>query len=356
MHDDESNLSKIYPLGYFFDESFARYFVKLNILPRLGLSSYTISDCKINQLKSRRRKPVIEFKLQLLNSENNNQQQISISLIGKYRNDGLLRVVFDLLQELWVNSSFGYENSQYLTICRPLAYFSDHKLMVTSKAPGTELGKIILQLAQEDGHTNEKAILIETYVLEAARWLAKLHNIDGVRYAPPFSFEKEEIKLREWSGHLGLLYPNFAERISNLFSNILDKERDLDGKGSVLIHGDFNPNNIFVENMTSKMTVIDFEQSCIFNPAKDLGYLIAKLQSSKMKYNLPLDTERLEQRFLNTYYASTSTESIGKVGLFKARSYLQHLHFRYWTCRRNHPPDSIDCKYWMERAEDLLKR
>jgi len=356
LRDDESNLSKFYPLGCFFDESFARYFVKLNILPRLNLSCCNISDCEINQLKSRRRKPVIEFKLQLLNGEDNNQQQISISLIGKYRNDGLLRVVFDLLQELWDKSSFGGEDNQYLRICRPIGYFSDYKLIVTSKAPGIELGKIILQLVKGDGRTNEKAIQIETYVLQAARWLAKLHKIERVRYAPPFFIEKEEIKLREWSGHLESLYPNFAERICSMFSNILDKERDLDGKSFVLIHGDFNPNNIFIEDMTSKMTVIDFEQSCMFDPAKDLGYFIAKLQSYKMKYNLPLDTERLQQHFLDTYYVSASTESIGNIELFKARSYLQHLHFRYWTCRRNHPPDSIDCKYWMKKAEDFLKR
>jgi len=345
---------KSYPLDCFFDKSFLSHFVKSNIVPKLNLSGYNISNCEINKLKSRRRKPVIEFKLGLLNGDDNNQRQIFINLIGKYRNDGLLRVVFDLLQELWEESRFDDVHDQYLRICRPIGYFSDHKLMVTSKAQGVELGKIILQLLL--GCPHEKALLIETYVLQAARWLAKLHNIERVRSAQPFSIEKEELKLKEWSGHLGSIFPNYSERIFNIYSHILDKERDLDAKSFVLIHGDFNPNNIFVEELTSKLTVIDFEQSFIFHPAKDLGYFIAKLQSAKTKYNLPLNMEHLEQRFLDTYYASASRESeSGMIELFKARSYIQHLHFRYWTCRRNHPPDIIDCKYWIEKAEKCLK-
>jgi hypothetical protein len=345
---------KPYPLDSFFDESFARDFVIAGILPKLNLSGYNISSCKINKLKSRRRKPVIEFKLELLNSENGEQHHIFINLIGKHRNDWLLEVVFNLLQELWDKSWFNDEDDQYLRICRPIGYFSDHKLMVTSKATGVELGKIILQLLQ--GGSHEKAILIETYVLKAARWLAKLHNIEGVRNAPSFSFEKEEEKLREWSNHLGFIFPSYSERVCDIYSQILDKERDLDARSFILIHGDFNPNNIFVEEPTSKLTVIDFEQSCIFHPAKDLGYFIAKLQSAKKKYDLPLDMEHLEQKFLDTYYTSASRESdSGIIELFKARSYIQHLHFRYWTCKRNHLPDIIDCKYWIEKAERCLK-
>jgi serine/threonine protein kinase len=360
LRDHESGSRKLYPLDFFLDESFAKSFAELNILPRLNLSGYAISDCKINQLKSRRRKPVIEFKLQLVNIEDNNQRQMSINLIGKYRNDGLLRGVFDLLQELW-QKAFCCQDNKYLSICRPIGYFSDHNLMITSKAPGIELGKILLELikAGSDTNTLTGTTIIETYVLEAAKWLAKLHNVGVVRHARRFSFEMEEAKFGEWSDHLRWLYPNFAEKMRCIFSKVLDKERALDTKSFVLIHGDFNPDNIFFDDL-NHITVIDFEQSSIFDPAKDLGYFIAKLQSARTKYKLPLDTDLLQKRFLETYHVTRNSslsmsETLGRIELFKARSYLQHLHFRYWTCRRNHPPDSTDCKYWMKKAEKCLQ-
>ena len=131
LRDDESHSPKVYPLDLFLDATFAKSFAELNLLPRLNLSGYAISDCKINQLKSRRRKPVIEFKLQLVNNEDNNQRQMSINLIGKYRNDGLLGGVFDLLEELW-QKAFCCQDNKYLSICSPIGYFSDHNLTTCS--------------------------------------------------------------------------------------------------------------------------------------------------------------------------------------------------------------------------------
>ena len=61
--------------------------------------------------------------------------------------------------------------------------------------------------------------------------------------------------------------------------------------------------------------MINFEQSCIFDPALDLGYFIAKLISAKRKYNLPLDVEEvLEKRFLDKYTAKISAEPLKTVG------------------------------------------
>ena len=194
--------------------------------------------------------------------------------------------------------------------------------------------------------------VLENYIMQAASWLAKLHSID-VKSGRAFSIETEEAKLRHWSEHLCFLYPDFAEKISNLFSLILDKERSLDSKCFVLIHGDYNPNNIFVDG--NDITVIDFEQSCIFDPALDLGYFIAKLLSAKRKYNLPLDVENLEKRFFDKYTAKISVEPLKRVGLYKARSFLQHLHFRYWTGRSHHTPDQLDCQYWINKTEECLQ-
>jgi Phosphotransferase enzyme family len=335
----------INPVDYFLNEAFVSNFFEAHVLSKLKLSGFRILKCEINRLKSRRRKPAIEFKLWLYNknnSDNHKQQQTSVNLVGKWRNDELLKETFDLLQELW-SKRFHSGDDDYLKISKPIAYFPDYNLMLASKAGGIELGKMLME---------GDASMLENYIMQAASWLAKLHSID-VRSGRAFSIETEEAKLRHWSEHLCFLYPDFAEKISNLFSLILDKERSLDSKCFVLIHGDYNPNNIFVDG--NDITVIDLEQSCIFDPALDLGYFIAKLISAKRKYNLPLDVEDLEKRFLDKYTAKISAEPLKTVGLYKARSFLQHLHFRYWTGRSNHKPDQIDCQYWINKTEECLQ-
>jgi hypothetical protein len=335
----------INPVDYFLNESFVSNLFEVRVLPRLNLSEFRILKCEINRLKSRRRKPAIEFRLWLNNKNNNDnhkQQQTSINLVGKWRNDELLKETFDLLQELW-SKGFQSGDDDYLKISKPIAYFPDYNLMLASKANGIELGKMLME---------GDASVLENYIIQAASWLAKLHNID-VRSGRAFSLETEEAKLRHWSEHLCFLYPDFAEKISNLFSLILDKERSLDSKCFGLIHGDYNPNNIFVDG--NDITVIDFEQSCIFDPAFDLGYFIAKLISAKRKYNLPLDVDDLEKRFLDKYTAKISIEPLKRVGLYKARSFLQHLHFRYWTGRSHHKPDQLDCQYWINKTEECLQ-
>jgi len=346
----------INPVDYFLNEAFVSNFFEVHVLPRLNLSEFRILKCEINRLKSRRRKPAIEFRLWLNNKNNNDnhkQQQTSINLVGKWRNDELLKETFDLLQELW-SKGFQSGDDDYLKISKPIAYFPDYNLMLASKANGIELGKMLME---------GDASVLENYIIQAASWLAKLHNID-VRSGRAFSLETEEAKLRHWSEHLCFLYPDFAEKISNLFSLILDKERSLDSKCFVLIHGDFHSGNIFVDG--NDITVIDLEASCIFDPAKDLGYFIAKLLATKKRYQLALDI-RLQERFLEIYTANIRSSSYKKgilerVDIYKARSYIQllhsrycrHIHFKDYTRYEKHKLDPIDFRYWIKRAEECL--
>jgi hypothetical protein len=42
-----------------------------------------------------------------------------------------------------------------------------------------------------------------------------------------------------------------------------------------------------------------------------------------------------------------------RICIYKARSYIQHLHFRYWTL--NKKLDEIDFGYWVKKAEECLQ-
>jgi len=115
--------TNINPVDYFLNEAFVSNFFEARVLPKLKLSEFRILKCEINRLKSRRRKPAIEFKLWLYNknnSDNHKQQQTSVNLVGKWRNDELLKETFDLLQELW-SKGFQSGDDDYLKISKPIA-------------------------------------------------------------------------------------------------------------------------------------------------------------------------------------------------------------------------------------------
>ena len=123
----------INPVDYFLNEAFVNNFFEVRLLSKLKLSEFRILKCEINRLKSRRRKPAIEFKLWLYNKNNNDnhKQQTSINLVGKWRNDELLKETFDLLQELW-SKGFHSGDDDYLKISKPIAYLPDYNLMLVA--------------------------------------------------------------------------------------------------------------------------------------------------------------------------------------------------------------------------------
>ena len=137
--------------------------------------------------------------------------------------------------------------------------------MLTSKASGIRLKDMLVQKRVEKKE-------IETHIMQAASWLAKLHNIRPLPGDIYYSMKAEEENLNEWSEHLRRIYPDFAEKICNMIRYILDKERSLDSKCFVLIHGDFHSGNIFVDG--NDITVIDLEASVYSIQPKIWGILL----------------------------------------------------------------------------------
>ena len=352
---------------YFLNESFAKDFFEQNLLLNFiqdPKSDFRILNCEINPLKIRRNKSVIEFKLYLNNKRNHyhQQQPLSKSIVAKWRDDRRGKEIFDLLQEVW-HKRFSVEGQDeydakdhHLKIYEPIGYFDDYNFMLTSKANGLQLKNILTEGEEQEGHVR----ILELYVKQAAMWLSKLHSISSsnLTHANIFSIQQEEEKLKGWSEHLSI-HRDFGKQLQSMLTCILKIERSLSPKCFVLIHNGFHPGNIFVDG--PDLTVIDFDHSCIFDPAVDLGYFIAKLLHIKREYNLSLDVESVERCFLDKYAAELmSSEALKRVDLYKARSYLRHLHSKY--CQQLHSksnhnkPDPVDFEYWVKKAEECLKR
>jgi thiamine kinase-like enzyme len=341
------------------DESFMIQVMKSRVLPGLNLK-FEISKCTINPLKVSRKGGIatIEYQLTQKLGGQSKGELISKTLVGKWRRDGRLKQVFDNLMILWSQGpwkegSHGSDMRSRQRICQPIAYFSDYNFMLTSSANG-----VLLENFLKDGDNNPN--VLETAVIQSAKWLANLHSMAAARGQNIFSLKDEEEKLSKSYEHLSALYPAFAARIQKVLLYILDEQKKLEPKDFVFVHGDFHPLNILVEG--SHLTVVDFEYSCVFDPAKDLGYFLSYLLMRKEKYGLSLDIEELQQVFLRKYFEemSLTTEvpaiaaSIERLELYKARSYLQHLHFRYWTLKRR--LDESYLRHWVAEAEKCMLR
>ena len=371
---ERSSVKASTQIDYFLNESFVKdCFQQQNLLSKLNLSDFKILGCEINPLKIRKNKSVIEFKLQFASKKRKKQQQeqqqqpLSKIIVGKWRPDGRGKEIFDLLQEVWhkgfeMEGADDHDNDDedehyHLKLYEPIAYFPDYNFMLTSKASGIQLKDMLVQKQVEKKE-------IETHIMQAASWLAKLHSISllpgGVYY---YSMKEEEEKLNKWSEHLSI-HPDFGKQLQSMLSCILKIKRSLNSKCFVLIHNGFHPGNIFVDG--SDLTVIDFDHSCISDPAIDLGYFIAKLVHSKREYNLSLNVESLEKRFLEKYASAarmsitTTKETLERVDLYKARSYIRHLYTKYnkqlHSKSSDNKPNPVDFEYWVKKAEECLNR
>jgi len=301
-----------------------------------GDGGQEITDCRIRPLKLSKRggKSVIDFTLHL----RQRGRQISKSVVCKWRPDGRGMQSFRLLRELW---SKGFDGTDDLMIPEPIAYFPVIKLLITARAKGFELAHTL-------GMRPKKAVRFS--IVQASNWLTKLHGtrIDWVRGR---SLEEEKRVLRRWGVQLGRLHPTARERLHRILLVALEEEKSVSPERFLLTHGDFHQANIFVDK--THFSVIDFDQSCYFDPASDLGYFIAQLNIRKKRYRLRFDSEGLEDLFLGEYMRTASPQINKRVPIYEARAYLQHLFFDY--CILNREIDAAEFDYWVRRSEQCLQ-
>ncbi len=333
---DYTLAGKASPVEQLLNPRFARDFFRQNTAS-LGWAGHEVMECSVTpfHLSKRGGKAVLEFNILL--RALGSSKPTSKTIIAKWRPDIRNREIFLLMQDLWNN---GFQGQDHLKICQPIAYLQESNLMLTSKAEGVELDKILLAGSGR----------LDPYIERAARWLAKLHET-RITHTRNYTVEMEEEKLNMWLRHLSSLHPPAAETLSNLADQLLKAERAVDSQSYSPIHGDFHPKNIFIYG--EDLTAIDFEQSVTFDPAKDLGYFAAQLDMKSVKYHLAQDPRRLRQLFLDEYKGRPSDGISERVSVYEAMTYLQHLHFIYWTLKRNF--DLSDFEHWIGRAGECIR-
>ena len=307
---------------------------------RLNLPDHQVSACQVVPLKVSKTggKSVVECRLLL--EPTTGGEAAPRSLVAIWRPDGENAATFDLMQRLW---RWGFDGSGPDAVCEPVAYLDDCNLMVITKVEGRELEQVLA--------VDPRAA--EASIEGAARWLARLHATP-VRSGRTHTYVKERELLDRWIHDLDQVYPSFGPRLYPLGSALLDAERLVKRSRFRLIHGDFHPENIFVSE--ERVTVTDFERSCLFDPAQDLGFFLAQLAAKvKMgRYKVAAaDLPDLRQRFLEAYQGETKAPVGPRVGLYEARSYLEVAHYIY--CGLSVPPDPATFEFYLSSAEGCAR-
>jgi thiamine kinase-like enzyme len=322
---------------------FMRRFLRNN-LPAMQLQLFDVAACRVRMLKPHHDKLTIEYNLQCRNTKKS--LMFVHDLVGTWRQDGRNSDMDDLYKRLWQG---GFSKPHDLNIPQPLGYWGRLHLRLREKATG-KLLKDWINYADADWTAPMRRV---------GAWLAKLHN-SNIKVERNFDVDNEIRLLEGW--HADFMLCEFPwmihekDRVASLMEELITRTRDIELTRVCITHGDFHPENIFVR--ANAITVIDFEQSAIADPASDLGYLLGEIDVQSDRYwhrrgrMSPLDLERPAAAMMNEYFNKCSDEAFDRIPFYRARTYLKHL---IHTVRMKGNEDPASVTLWLDKAEACLK-
>ncbi|HEY6119730.1 MAG TPA: phosphotransferase, partial [Pyrinomonadaceae bacterium] len=321
---------------------FMRRFLSNN-LPAMRLQAFEVAACRVRMLKPHHDKLTIEYNLQCRNGKKG--QHFVYDLVGTWRQDNRNYDMDSLYKRLW---EAGFCKAQNLNVPQPAGYWNKLHLRLREKALG-KLLKDWINYADADWTGPMRRV---------GAWLAKLHN-STIELERTFNVENE---LRLFQGWLSDLMASDAawmahekKRVSELMEELICRTRDTKLDQACMTHGDFHPENIFVRG--NSITVIDFEQSVIGEPASDLGYLLGEIDVQSDRYwhrrgrHSPVDIERTAEPMLEEYVNKCGEHALEKIAFYCARTYMKHL---IHTVRMKGNEDPHSVTLWLDKAEACL--
>jgi thiamine kinase-like enzyme len=314
-----------------------------NHLPAMQLQAFEVASCRIRMLKPHHDKLTIEYNLQCRNGKKGHL--FVYDLVGTWRQDGRNSDMDNLYKRLWQE---GFSKPSRLNIPQPAGYWNRLHLRLREKANG-KLLKDWINYPDADWSGPMRRV---------GAWLAKLHT-SGLEVERTLNIEKELRLLQGWLADLEACdFPWLAHekpRVLGLLAEIIDRTRDLKTGSLCITHGDFHPENIFVRGHS--VTVIDFEQTAIAEPASDLGYLLGEIDVQSDRYwhrrgrSSPLDIERTAEAMLDEYFSKCGSQALDRIAFYCARTYMKHL---IHTVRMKGTEDPNSVSLWLDKTEACL--
>jgi hypothetical protein len=295
-------------------------------LPRLSADPLILKECRPKLLKNRLgSRQVIGYTLVCADARTGTAT--SLELVGKRYADGAEgERVFRAMRDLW---RAGFGEGSRASIPEPLGYFAGARLLIQRMAGGVLLAD---QLGWGDSTAGARMPMI-------ARWLVKLHQLEGVRDVAA-SYEGDTAAIHRFASELGARHRGVAATMTAL-AGALSQRLTASGSAPVApVHGDFHPENIFVTS--SGVTVIDFDTLRRADPASDLGYLVGQMRLTAYRATGSVATcDAAVRAFLRAYFAHLPPAErravASRLPLFMARTLLEALYYIFCVLGADRP-------------------
>ncbi len=236
-------------------------------------------------------------------------------------------------------------SSTLVKIAEPLAYDAEMKVMIQGPIRQERTLKEMTVLAVKEGTPQAFEALTEA-MRKTARGLAELHK-SGTELTNLYGWEDDEEQTRESIQELSVSVPQLAAAGLPFLERLNSLEASSEPDPRVPSHGTFRPAQVLMYN--GEIGFIDFDSSCMAEPAKDLGlFLCAFLRTGMATVKFddidvslePLDEaarlrrfERLldiSEKFLDEYERAYMPVNRQRVALFEALE-LFILVLHVWT-------------------------
>ncbi len=287
--------------------------------------------CEVKVLRRHLRKTIIQYTAKIDGS-------LSRTYVGIQReSDKRLEQAFSVLRLL---RSYGFNEDQRLRVPRPILYLPSLSLLLTEKAEGRSLHMFF-----EEKDTN-----LQLFMEGVARWLARLHNSGAILGRIRSSTDEIAASLKFKTALLHL-FPSLSDEIESISEQMIRMQMGFQHREARPIHGDYHPKNIFVSH--DSITVIDFEESCMADPAFDLGYFVAQI---KMSYGSKPAILEAADRFLHTYLEELPSDGTlyQRERTFEAQTYFQRIYHTYWLLKLR--PDLDLVAGWLRESRVCLEK
>jgi aminoglycoside phosphotransferase (APT) family kinase protein len=275
--------------------------------------SRQVLSCTLLSSTVKIRKSFLEYDVSFLNQHGVQGREVVIGKVYSDEEKGI--AAYRLMQYVW---NQGMNTDPYNRIVRPIAFLKEWRLLLMSKAPGRSLDSYI-----HEGNNGRQAGRL------VANWLTKLHSIPPVE-VQPIRRTRATADIGRFVRELEAAWPNKASEVRAIYDQLLENFKEPWRGEPVLLHGDFHPNNVFVDGL--QVYGIDFDHYFAGDPAWDVTYLTCQMQiSAYVKRGNFHDSDEIVMHtlsyYLNAHPAMDRKAFLERLHYYRARSLFESSHY-----------------------------
>jgi phosphotransferase family enzyme len=185
------------------------------------------------------------------------------------------RAAWEAMRALWATP---LRRGEAVTIAEPLGYLADSRVLIQGPVPEQRTLKVLVRAALAGG-TPEALAELRTALSRTARGLAALHG-SGAQYGRVATFDDELTEMHELVDRLVPSVPDAGPAVRPLLEQLAQAAGHLPREEPVSAHCTFRPAQVLLDG--SRVGFIDFDSSCMAEPAADLGRFRAALRDVGM--------------------------------------------------------------------------